>query len=566
VRATRSEIAVPVKLGDDVLAVLDVQEASAGAFDETDVLTVETLARMIAVALHNARLFASAQHELAERSRAEEEYRQLFEAESDAILLIDNEEGHILAANGAAAAMYGYPREELLAMRNTELSAEADRTRAVTRGSPVDPGTVVSIPLRFHRRRDGSVFPVEITGRFFVRDGRPVHIAAIRDITERRRAEEALRASEEQLRHAQKMEAVGRLAGSVAHDFNNLLQGLLSYTTVLRLAAADPARLAAIAGELDQHIQRAASLTRQLLLFSRRGTTRREPVELGALVRASGEFLRRLLRENIAFAVDTAAPPLLVEADRGQLDQVLMNLVVNAADAMPAGGSLRIAARAAAPGWAELAVADTGYGIPEEIRVRIFEPFFTTKGAERGTGLGLAVVHGIVEEHGGRVELESEEGAGTTFRIILPLLPAGQGEVPAEVAPASPEPAPGRGESVLVVEDEEAARQGLREILGMLGYRVATAQSAEEALPLAEAGGFDVLLTDLLLPGVSGMELARILRERRPGLRVVMMSGYAGDEAMRRAIAAGELRFLEKPFDVGALARELRAALESPGV
>jgi len=446
-------------------------------------------------------------------------------------------------------------------MRNTDLSAEPEQTRAVTAETAPVADRVVTVPLRHHRKRDGTVFPVEITGRFFMRNDRAVHIAAIRDVTERQRAEEALRASEEQLRHAQKMEAVGRLAGGVAHDFNNLLQGLLSYTAALRSAISDPARLASIADEIVQHIHRAAALTRQLLLFSRRGTTRREVVDLNDVVRANSGLLRHLMRENIAFSVETAAGPLLVEADRGQLDQVLMNLAVNAADAMPAGGRLAIRTCEVGGEWVELAVSDSGHGIDEAIRAKIFEPFFTTKGSERGTGLGLSVVHGIVEGHGGSIAVESERAAGTTFRVRFPRVAADRGHDAPPPGEAAADLLLGHGESVLVVEDEDAARQGLREILELLGYRVATARSAEEALPLAAAAEFDILLSDLLLPGESGVVLAAQLRESHPEMRVVMMSGYAEDEKLRGEIAGGSVRFLQKPFDMTTLARELRLAL-----
>jgi PAS domain S-box-containing protein len=560
-RLTRSEIVVPVMLGGEVLAVLDVQETRTDAFDDTDVLTLETLARVVAGALDNARLLGDAQRQLAERTRAEEDYRQLFEAESDAILLIDNETGRILAANSAAASMYGYTQEELLEMRNTDLSAEPEQTRQVTRESPVDVTGVVLVPSRQHRRRDGTVFPVEITGRFFHRDGRPVHIAAIRDVTERHRAEEALRLSEEQLRHAQKMEAVGRLAGGVAHDFNNLLQALLSYTTVLKSAASDPERLAAITDEIVQRIHRGAALTRQLLLFSRRSASRPESIDLNVVVRATEGFLRHLLRENIGFVLETAPTPVRVTLDPGLLDQVVMNLAVNAADAMPGGGRLTIRVVDRDSGWAEVAVEDTGHGIDPAMREKIFEPFFTTKEAGHGTGLGLSVVHGIVTEHGGRIEVESSIGAGTTFRILLPRTSSGE-------HPAAPGPPPdevdmlnGKGERVLVVEDEEAAREGLREILEVLGYDVTVAGSAEEAATLGLEAGFEVLLTDLLLPGASGVELAQALTERWPALRVVLMSGYAEDERTRRAIADRTVRYLQKPFDMTTLAREIRASL-----
>ena len=401
--ATRAEIAVPVMLGNEVLAVLDVQEERTEAFDESDVLTLETLARVIAVAIHNARLFAAAQHQLEERAR-----------------------------------------------------------------------------------------------------------------------------TEEQLRHAQKMEAVGRLAGGVAHDFNNLLQALLSYTTLLRSPAADPERVHRIADDIVQHIHRGAALTRQLLLFSRRSATRPEPADLNVLAKASGGFLRHLLRENIAFSVETTAAPVIVAVDPGQFDQVLMNLAVNASDAMPDGGRLTIRVAGSDPDWAELTVEDSGHGIPENLREMIFEPFFTTKEIGHGTGLGLSVVHGIVAEHGGRIAVESRLGAGTAFRIHLPRLEEGQRRTPAPADEREPDLLSGKGEWVLVVEDEEAARQGLAELLSMMGYRVAVAGSAEEAAALVPERPWDLLLTDLMLPGATGITLAGTLTE------LLAESEGRGDVRLRR--------------------------------
>ncbi len=367
---------------------------------------------------------------------------------------------------------------------------------------------------------------------------------------------------QEQLVQSQRMEAVGRLAGGVAHDFNNLLQAMLSQTQLLQVSAADPQRVRATARELEEQVKRGAGLTRQLLLFSRRETVRPERLDLNQIVNGATLLLRRLVRENIAFVVELAQRPPMVEVDRGQLEQVLMNLVVNASDAMPDGGKLVVRTGRENGGWAWLAVEDTGSGIPEAIRDRIFEPFFTTKSPDRGTGLGLAVVHGIVEQHGGRIELRTETGRGTTVRILLPKLASG--EAPA-VAPYATELGglpEGRGEAVLVVEDEDGAREGLREILTGLGYRVVAVASAEEAGLLPERPPFDLLLTDLLLPGLSGADLAQGLQDRWPRLKVILMSGYAEDEAVRRGVNAGAVHFLQKPFDMGTLAREVRSALD----
>jgi len=379
------------------------------------------------------------------------------------------------------------------------------------------------------------------------------------DITARKQAEAALERSRAHLFEAQKIEAVGRLAGGVAHDFNNILQAMLSLATVLRLRAASP-ELAKIVAEIEAHIKRGAGLTQQLLLFSRRQAVERKRLDLGEVAGAAGMLLRRLIPENIRLAVDTTPERLWVEGDAGQLQQVLMNLAVNAKDAMPGGGTLTVSTRPG-DGEAIIEVADTGEGMDEDTRTHLFEPFFTTKGVGKGTGLGLSVVHGIVEQHGGRIEVESSPGEGSVFRVVLQAMPA-----PDEAAkePSGEKELPrGDGARLLVVEDEEGARKGLVELLEFLGYEVTAVGSGEEAGVLPDEPAPDLLLTDLVLPGIDGAALAAGLRDRWPNLKVVLMSGYTEDEAVRRGVNEGDVHFLQKPFDMVALARALRAALGS---
>jgi two-component system, cell cycle sensor histidine kinase and response regulator CckA len=272
--------------------------------------------------------------------------------------------------------------------------------------------------------------------------------------------------------------------------------------------------------------------------------------------------LRRLIRENITVSTELAGGDLLVEADRGQLQQVLMNLTLNASDAMPNGGTLRIRTRALDGKEVAMSVEDTGHGIPEAIRESIFEPFFTTKGPGRGTGLGLSVVHGIVTSHGGRVEVESEESQGSTFRIILPRTAATRTPGPEVVVPLVRAPEQGKGERILVAEDEPAARDGVRQILTFLGYQVTAVESGEAAEDLPADRPFDLLLTDVMLPGMLGPQVARQMKQRWPELKVVLMSGYAEDDDVRAGVLAGQVRFLQKPFTMGTLASEMRAVLE----
>jgi len=401
--------------------------------------------------------------------------------------------------------------------------------------------------LRHGRQQDvvllASTNPFELGGRRRL-------VLCLVDITERR-------ALELQLRQAQRLEAVGTLAGGIAHDFNNLLQALLSSVQAARLQAGDT-ELARSLAEILGQIQRGATLTRQLLLFSRQSRARREPLDLAALVADHAAMLRRLLPETIALEVEPGGEPLTVEGDAGQLGQVLTNLVVNARDAMPDGGRIVVATQRAGDD-AVVAVSDTGAGIAPELRERIFDPFFTTKAQGKGTGLGLAVVWGIVKEHGGRTEVDSEPGRGSAFRVVLPISTAGAVAKPA--IEATPLPS-GRRERVLVVEDEEGARQGLVDLLSALNYEVSAAPSGEAALAIPASESIDLLLTDFRLPGVTGTEVARALRATRPHLRVVVMSGYAPEDLAHDLESdTDSVHFLQKPFDMAALAQALRDAL-----
>jgi two-component system, cell cycle sensor histidine kinase and response regulator CckA len=387
------------------------------------------------------------------------------------------------------------------------------------------------------------------------------------DITDRR-------SLEEQLRHAQRLEAVGRLAGGIAHEFNNMMTVVTGYGELLlsRLGAGDPMR-----PEIEQIKRagdRAASLTRQLLAFSRKQVLQPRELDLNAVVLHMDKMLRRLIGEDVALVTVPAEGLWTVKADPGQLEQVLVNLAVNARDAMPGGGRLLVEtanvvldeACAAhrpevAPGpYVLLSMADTGVGMDEETRTHLFEPFYTTKGPGKGTGLGLATVYGIVAQSGGHIDVESAPGQGTTFRIYLPRA----GGVPREVEEPEAEAPRGR-ETVLVVEDEEAVRRLVREVLLAQGYRVLEAPGGEEALSLCAAAAepVDLVLTDVVMPGMSGRELAARLREAVPDIRILFMSGHTETAVL----AEGTLRspreaFLQKPFPQNALARKIRELLD----
>lgn len=394
-------------------------------------------------------------------------------------------------------------------------------------------------------------------------------------IAERLRAEEALRRSEAQLRQAQKMEAVGRLAGGVAHDFNNMLTVILSYAQMMQMATeGEPPKGLQ---EIVVAAERAASLTRQLLAFSRQQVMQPALLDLGQVVRGMEGMLRRLIGEDIVLRTVIAPELGQVMADPGQMEQVLLNLVVNARDAMPKGGTLTIETTNAMiegplatshstlkPGeYVMLAVSDTGVGMDSATLARAFEPFFTTKPLGKGTGLGLSTCYGIVKQSGGDISVYSEPNRGTTFKIYLPRV---YREPPATaVADRSRETEPGRGATVLLVEDEELVRSAAREILESRGYRVLVAREPGEALLLCEShpGPIDLLLTDVVMPGMNGREMADRIQRLRPDIAVLFMSGYTDNAIVHHGVLDAGVWFLAKPFTPERLSAKVAEVLDS---
>ena len=491
---------------------------------------------------------------------SEERYRGLFEHSPFGIYRTTRE-GRILIANRALIEMLGYATlDELLARNLKEGGFEPDYPRRRFKEAIERDGEIRGFEAVWLTKDGRRLFVRENAQAFRDADGNVLYYeGAVEDVTAEREALEELERSRAQLLQAQKMEAIGRLAGGVAHDFNNILQALLSLATVLRLRAGSPEVTRTVA-EIDSLVQRGGALTQELLLFSRREITKKERLDLGEAAREAGALLRRLIPADIRLAIEAEAEPLWVEADRGQIQQVITNLAVNARDAMSDGGVLTIRV-GHADGEATLEVADTGHGMDEAVRAHLFEPFFTTKEKHKGSGLGLSVVHGIVEQHGGRIEVDSAPGRGSRFRMIFPM--AAPPEETATEQPGAEDDLPqGGGQWIVLVEDEDDARRGLQAMLEMLGYRVTALASGEEAGLLPADPAPDLLLTDLMLPGISGSGLAVGLRDRWPGLPVILMSGYSEDEVARRGIEAGAMRFLQKPFDMAALARELRSEFE----
>lgn len=411
------------------------------------------------------------------------------------------------------------------------------------------------------RRPNGGLGIAELGSIETTWDGQSARLVVLRDVTERRRLEK-------DLLQAQKMEAIGRLAGGVAHEFNNLLQAMLS-TAEARLAGDVGGAGTEFLRELEPLILRGRSQIRQLLLFSRREEPVLEPLGLNRVLRENMAMLERLVAENIILKLQLDDRNLQVRGDQGQLGQVLVNLVVNAADALPKGGRITVRsgmrpggtcpAEPAGQVWFE--VEDSGIGIPKDVRDRIFEPFFTTKERGLGTGLGLSVAHGIVSRHRGSIEVDSQVNRGTRVLVLLPEEQAGPNlaEVHREAAPGF---VTGRGERVLLVEDEPTARSGLCDVLEMLGYTTVAVKDAEQALELHPTPVFDLLITDLMLPGLSGAALAEQLRVRWPDLGVIVISGYTEDRIADLVHNLKSARFMHKPFRMAELSFEIRAALD----
>ncbi len=403
--------------------------------------------------------------------------------------------------------------------------------------------------IREHRTADGGTFTI------------------VNDITERKQVETRLRES-------QKLEALGQLAGGVAHDFNNLLMIINGYTRRALANLDDAARVRDSLAQVISSTDKAATLTRQLLLFGRRDVLDRRILRLADQIDEIESLLRSLLGETIELVVERGEENLCVETDPGQLHQAIVNLALNARDAMPGGGRIWIAVDAieadagfcnrhptARPGrYARIAVEDNGVGMDEETLVRVFEPFFTTKEQGKGTGLGLAMVYGFVKQSGGVVEATSRPGEGAVFSIFLPLTD----RTPAAVSETERAACRARGETVLLVEDDDALRMLTYETLEGLGYRVIAAEDGLSALEAEDdhEGGIDLLLTDVVMPGLGGFELARAIRESRPGIKVVYMSGYPARGRLKKVDVPVDAPFLQKPFDADRLARCLRAALD----
>jgi PAS domain S-box-containing protein len=514
---------------------------------------------------------ADARDSVGEMDRVLSELRKVSRAveQSPVSVMITDRNGAIEYVNPRFSEVTGYAASEVLGrnpriLKSGQNSAEtyAELWQTILSGHEWN-GELLN------RKKNGELF-WERASISPVRDGSGAitHFVGVKeDVTQRK-------ALEEQFRQAHKMEAVGRLAGGVAHDFNNLLGVIMGYADLALRRSDLDVKLRRQLFEIHRTAERAAALTRQLLAFSRKQVLQPTVIDVGSVVHELERMLHRLIGEDIALTLRCDATAPRVYADPSQIEQVLLNLAVNARDAMPEGGELLIETRGVEldeasllpdselrPGsYLMLAVTDSGPGIPAAIRDRIFEPFFTTKSDGKGTGLGLATVYGIVRQSGGFIQLESEPGRGATFRLYFP-------EVAREIAPAE-EPLPAQElagcERILLVEDDAALRDVTQEFLAVYGYQVTAARSGAEALRLAgeSACAFDLLLTDVVMPGISGRELAASMQRRHPELPVIFTSGYTAERLGHQGVLEPGFLLVHKPCEAKALVAAVRAALD----
>ncbi|HXM13659.1 MAG TPA: PAS domain S-box protein [Candidatus Eremiobacteraceae bacterium] len=556
-------LGVPLKTPTATIGVLAVQHyRNEKIYDERDLEFLDSVGGHIALAIERR----SAEDALRNSAAM---FRLFFSSNPLPTWVFDCESFLCLQVNDAAVRLFGYSTTEFESMTildfrpATEHVAFLDFLRQPSFGPHAK-------PTWKHVRKDGKIIDAEVIAHRLEYAGRPVYLVVAQDVGERQLLED-------QLRQAQKMEAVGRLAGGVAHDFNNLLMVIKGHTELLLNALPQGDAAARKVELIDRAADRAASLTRQLLAFSRMQVLQPRVINLNKIVEDMGKLIPRLLGEDVDLVVRTSPDLGAIRADASQMEQVIMNLAVNARDAMPNGGRLVIetsnaeldrsyanARPVVTPGqYILLAVSDTGTGMDQETQARIFEPFFTTKEQGKGTGLGLSTVYGVVKQSGGFVWVYSEVGKGTSFKVYLPRVDQ---PIDATGATISYAEAPRGTETVLLAEDEADVRELAREFLVAAGYTVIEARNGQEALKLAaeRAEEIDLLVSDLVMPGMTGQQLAALLQQQDPALRVIFMSGYSEHAAAEAAQAGSSVRILTKPFNRMALLRTIREVLGTP--
>ena len=505
---------------------------------------------------------------------SERRYRLLFDSNPLPMWAWDADTMLILAVNEAAVETYGYDRNRFLSLRVLDLLDPSEQTRF--RGARISfSESKQSDGTWQHRTAAGRLLEMEVLTTSSRRLGRASWLSVGIDVTARREAERALARSEEQLRQSQKMEAIGTFAGGISHDFSNLLTGMLGYCDLALGMIADDDPVRPDIHEIRALAVRGTDLSKQILAVSRKQMVQYTVLDPNTVIHGLDRLLRRIMGEHIDVATTLGSDLGTVRVDPAQLEQVMLSLASNARDAMPDGGTLRITtarveedeqhARGLDPErqWIAIRVADTGVGMTEAVSQHIFEPFFTTKERGKGTGLGLALAYGVIEQSGGVIRVESAPGSGTTFHVLLPRL----AELPADPRRTNETPEEHAGDTtVLLTEDEDSVRVVATAALERRGYRVLSAADGESALALSRAfpGRIDLLVTDVVMPGMHGRELAEQLEQLRPGLRVLFVSGYNDDAILQQGISLDERTFLQKPFTSLELVKRVGVMLEQP--
>ena len=553
-------LGVPLKTPTATIGVLVVQHyQNESAYDMRDLEFLDSVGGHIALAIERRR------SEEALR-KSESVFRLLFAHNPLPTWVMDDETLQFIQVNDAAVRQYGFSEDEFSRMSALDIRTEEQPAAQEKQSEETEhPGRFQGVCK--HRTKDRKVIEVEVISHALDYAGRKVRLVVAQDISERH-------ILEQQLRQAQKMEAVGRLAGGVAHDFNNLLMVIKGHTELLLNAMSPTDSISRKIAQIDRSADRAAALTKQLLAFSRMQVLQPRVMNLNGVVEDMGKLLPRLIGEDIELGIRIAKDLGAIRADASQMEQIIMNLAVNSRDAMPTGGRLIIETSNAdldrtynsshpivKPGrYVLLAVSDTGKGMDADTQAHIFEPFFTTKEPGKGTGLGLATVYGVVKQSGGFIWVYSEVGKGTSFKIYLPRVDQPEDSVSIPVLLAE---APRGTETILLTEDEQDVREVAREFLESGGYTVLEARNGAEALRLASEykSAVDLLVTDMIMPGMTGTELAQRLQHKHPGLGVIYMSGYTEHTAAEATHGEPNLRLLTKPFSRGSILRAVREVL-----
>jgi hypothetical protein len=569
----RSALSMPMMTRNKLVGVLNLnytRQPRTIPFGQIKVMSI--FVNAAAAGIEAARLYE-------DQRRIYARYREVLYMAVDGIISIDHDQ-RIVLFNGGAERMFGYDPEEVLGKplsvllpnevaethhRHVEAFGQGtDQSRAMARGTPL-----------VGRRKDGALLNLEVGISKRSENGAILYTAVVRDVTQRLEQEKRIARLNDELNQAQRMETLGRLAGGVAHDFNNLLTVIIGNCELVRGGLDPGASVGPDLAQIADAGRRAADLTRQLLAFSRRQVVSPRVLDVRAHLRALEGMLRRILPDNIDMAIASNEVLWPVHLDPSQLDQIVLNLAVNARDAMPDGGSIRIETAGATlddeyaaahvgvlPGdYVRLSVTDTGHGMDAETLRHAFEPFFTTKPEGKGTGLGLASVHGIVAQNHGSIHVDSELGRGTTVTVFLPR----QRGAAEEPAPPPATTVQAEHETVLLVDDDDHVRRVMLRVLERLGYRVLEAPDHSVALTLCSAheGEIHLLLTDVIMPGMGGVALSERVRALRPGISTLFMSGYAPDQVAHGNLGGEGQHHIQKPFEIGALATAIRKALDA---